>query len=260
MDNLITAVFGALRTTTTVPRHQWDYGQLLRFAGTIDLPNVYEVHFANEGQPEAARILSDGSPVAIPDELFQTGADILAWVYVHTEAEDGETVYRARIPVIARAKPEDYEPTPTEIGIVEQAIEALNHAVDNVDNFPEIRDGVWWVWDADTNAYISTGTPATGPKGDAGEQGEPGPQGPQGVQGIQGIQGQRGEKGEKGDTGAPGQATPEFIEMVNQASRDASAAARSATEAQTAARDAAQHHVDMSVDNNTLILSNQREG
>lgn len=134
MDNLITAVFGALRTTTTVPRHQWDYGQLLRFAGTIDLPNVYEVHFANEGQPEAARILSDGSPVAIPDKLFQTGADILAWVYVHTEAEDGETVYRARIPVIARAKPEDYEPTPTEVGIVEQAIELLNQEIADIEN------------------------------------------------------------------------------------------------------------------------------
>ena len=134
MDNIITAVFGALRVTRTVPRHQWDYGQFLRFAGTIDLPNVYEVHFAAEGQQEAARILTDGSPVRIPDELFTTGADIRAWVYVHTEAEDGETVYLAKIPVIPRAKPEDYEPTPAQVGIVAQAIELLNQEIDDIEN------------------------------------------------------------------------------------------------------------------------------
>lgn len=134
MDNMITAVFGALRTTTTVPRHQWDYGQFLRFAGTIDLPSVYEVHFAAEGQQEAARILTDGSPVPIPDGLFITGLDIRAWVYVHTAAEDGETVYLAKIPVIPRAKPEDYEPTPAKVGIVEQAIEMLNREIDDIEN------------------------------------------------------------------------------------------------------------------------------
>lgn len=260
MDNMITAVFGALRVTRTIPRHQWNVGQKLRFAGTLRLPNVYEVHLANEGEAEAARFLTDGSPVDIPDELFQSGKDILAWVYVQDSAEEGQTEYMAVIPVLPKAKPEDYTPTPREVGIVEQAIEALNNAVDNVDNFPEIRDGVWWVWDTDTNAYVSTGTPATGPKGDTGEQGEPGQQGPQGVQGIQGVQGQRGEKGEKGDAGAPGQATPEFIEMVNQASRDASAAARSATDAQNAAQEAAQYYIDMSVVGTKLVLTNTREG
>lgn len=134
MDNIITAVFGALRVTATAPRHQWDYGQFLRFAGTINLPRVYEVHFANDGQAEAARILSVGNLVAIPDELFQTGKDILVWVYVHNAADDGTTVYLVKIPIIPRAKPEDYEPTPVEVGIVEQAIELLNQEIDDIEN------------------------------------------------------------------------------------------------------------------------------
>lgn len=130
MDNLITAVFGASHSTKTAPRHQWDYGQLLQFAGSIRLPSEFEVHFANKGTSEAARVLSDGGPVAIPNELLATGADVLAWVYIHTAADDGETVYTATIPVIPRAKPEDYEPTPVEAGLIEQAIEALNRAAE----------------------------------------------------------------------------------------------------------------------------------
>lgn len=134
MDNMITAVFGALRVTRTVPRHQWDTGQKLRFAGTLRLPNVYEVHLANKGEAEAARILSDGSPVDIPDELFQSGKDILAWVYVQDSAEEGQTEYMAVIPVLPKAKPEDYTPTPRETGIVEQAIELLNQEIDDIEN------------------------------------------------------------------------------------------------------------------------------
>lgn len=134
MDNMITAVFGALRVTRTVPRHQWDTGQKLRFAGTLRLPNVYEVHLANEGEAEAARILTDGSPVDIPDELFQSGKDILAWVYVQDSAGEGQTEYMAVIPVLPKAKPEDYTPTPRETGIVEQAIDLLNQEIDDIEN------------------------------------------------------------------------------------------------------------------------------
>lgn len=134
MDNVITAVFGAMRTAKTAPRHQYDYGQYLKFSGLPAMPDAYEVHFANVGDTDALRVLSDGTPVAIPDELLTTGRDIEAWVYVHTAAEDGETVYTAHIPVIKRARPVDYEPTPEKAGLVEQAIEALNRKIDVLDN------------------------------------------------------------------------------------------------------------------------------
>jgi len=134
MDNVITAVFGAMRTAKTAPRHQYDYGQYLKFSGLPAMPDAYEVHFANAGDTDALRVLSDGTPVAIPDEMLTTGRDIEAWVYVHTAAEDGETVYTAHIPVIKRARPVDYEPTPEEAGLVEQAIEALNRKIDVLDN------------------------------------------------------------------------------------------------------------------------------
>lgn len=127
-SNIIPAVFGAQRTITLAPRYRYDYGQLLKITGAR-LPDVYEVHFANEGQTEAMRVLNDGEYVPVPDELFTTGKDILAWIYVHMDEDDGETVYKMRVPVNDRARPEDYQPTPVEIGIVEQAIAALNRSI-----------------------------------------------------------------------------------------------------------------------------------
>lgn len=134
MDNIITATFGAMRETRTPPRHQYDYGQILQIRGVTRLPDTYEVHFGNEGSAVAMRVLSDGGQAAIPDALLTTGKDVLAWIFVHTEATDGETVYRVRIPVIPRPRPEDYEPTPAQVGIVEQAIEMLNREIDDIEN------------------------------------------------------------------------------------------------------------------------------
>ena len=200
-ENIIVAAFGARRETQTAPRHQWDCGQIIRFEGIRGLPKYYEVHIANSGDTVAARMLSNDDGVPIPDRYFETGRYVVAWVYVRNEATDGTTRYTAHIPVIPRAKPEDYEPTPEQAGIVEQAIEALNNAVDNIDNFPEIRDGIWWVWSTDVNDYVSTGEPATGPQGPKGDTGDTGPQGPQGATGPQGPQGETGPQGPQGEAG-----------------------------------------------------------
>ena len=227
MDNLITAVFGALRTTITVPRHQWDYGQLLRFAGTIDLPNVYEVHFANDGQPEAARILSDGSPVAIPDELFQTGADILAWVYVHTEADDGETVYRARIPVIARAKPADYEPTPTEVGIEEQSNALLNQEIADIENAHQNALDAQAAQRAAKTARDAAADSATNAS-------------------------QSAENAARDARSA--------AQSASEAASSRAAAETAQSRAETAANDAEHHSIGMWLEETTLILTSPREG
>lgn len=50
-----------------------------------------------------------------------------------------------------------------DMGIMTQGGEAVNES-------PYIGDnGNWYVWDADTEAYVDTGVTATGPKGDPGE-------------------------------------------------------------------------------------------
>lgn len=134
MTNVITAVFGGRRDIVLPARYRYDYGQVLRIAGISGLPDVYEVHFGNSGTEKAYRALASGSQVAIPDELFETGLDVWFWVYVHESATDGTTVYRARIPINARPRPEDYEPTPAQTGIIEDAIELLNREIADIEN------------------------------------------------------------------------------------------------------------------------------
>lgn len=46
MTNIVKVAFGATREARTRPLYQYDYGQILRFEG-VELPQAYEVHFAN---------------------------------------------------------------------------------------------------------------------------------------------------------------------------------------------------------------------
>lgn len=129
MTNIITAAVTALQTVKTLPAWQYDYGQILKLEG-VDLPEAYEVHFANYAESGTTITqIGDADGVTIPDELFQTGLPIFAWLYIHTGEDDGETVYRVLIPVRKRAEPSDDEPTPVEQSAITQAIAALNLAV-----------------------------------------------------------------------------------------------------------------------------------
>lgn len=70
---------------------------------------------------------------------------------------------------------------------------------------PIIQDETWYIWDAESGEYQSTGEPsrgeagatgATGPQGPKGDAGATGPQGPQGATGATGPQGPKGDTGE----------------------------------------------------------------
>lgn len=59
-------------------------------------------------------------------------------------------------------------PTPQE-GWVAQVLDAADGIVQNaqwaqeaVDHYPKAKDGTWWVWDAEKDAFVDTGTPASG--------------------------------------------------------------------------------------------------
>jgi hypothetical protein len=243
MNNIITAVFGGRREARTRALYQWDYGIILQFIGPA-LPVVYEVHFSASPTGEAAVVIGDEDGVAIPDEYLTTAGILYAWVYLHTGDSDGETRYTVTIPVTFRAKPTDYEPTPVEQGVIQQAIAALNAGVKTVEDAVEnidqtVADALQAAKDSgefdgpqgekgdkgdkgDTGRQGPKGeTGTTGPQGPQGEQGpkgdtgDTGPQGKQGIQGPQGPQGETGPQGEQGPKGDPGEVTQaEFDELA----------------------------------------------
>lgn len=56
--------------------------------------------------------------------------------------------------------------SPSQLDIITSAINDLNEAIrktgENVEHYPEIRNDVWYVWDAEQGDYVSTNVPANG--------------------------------------------------------------------------------------------------
>lgn len=134
MTNITTAVFEAGSTSAIANAlYQWDYGQTLRLEG-VELPDTYEVHYANMPGGLSKTVLggADGAPIL--DEYLTTGRPVYAWVYVHIGDSDGETVYMVTIPVIPRARPTDQPATPQQQTAIAQALNLLNHAIDGIED------------------------------------------------------------------------------------------------------------------------------
>lgn len=134
MTNIIHARFSLASTSSIFASGLWqyDYGQILKFEG-LELPTAYETHFANEGDATSVTMIGDENGVQIPDSLLLTGKPVIAWVYLHTGENDGETEYKVTMPVKLRATPSNEEPTPVQQDTITQTIAALNHAVDLTD-------------------------------------------------------------------------------------------------------------------------------
>lgn len=126
--NQVTVYFSPCGGSKTTPLYQWDYGQELVFDG-FDLSSTFEVHFANEFGGDSVTQIASDNVVTIPDMLLTSGANVYAWIFLHTGADDGETVYYIEIPVMERAEPSDDQPTPVEQSAITQAIAALNAGV-----------------------------------------------------------------------------------------------------------------------------------
>ena len=125
--NTITAEFRQNSKWVTAPAlYQWDYGQVLILDG-LELPASYEVHFSNkpEGGQAEVRIGTDEG-VVIPDLLLETGEPVYAFVFLHSDSNDGETVYLVRIPVKKRPKPFYGTPTASQQSVIAEVIAALN--------------------------------------------------------------------------------------------------------------------------------------
>ena len=129
-NNIISVRFDGGNLVYACPRYQYDYGQILKFED-LDLPFAYEVHFSNTDQSgNSVTQIGDENGVIVPDAMFLSGDTIYAWVYLHSTADDGETVYKVVIPVQKRAKPTNGTPTPVQQDAITQAIAALDAAVE----------------------------------------------------------------------------------------------------------------------------------
>lgn len=102
-DNVIVATFNErTRKVVVGPLWQYDYGQILKFEG-IDLPAAYEVHFSNDPRwGEAKRVTGTQDGVVIPSSCLTRGANVFAWLFLHTGAGDGGTKFEVEIQVRRR--------------------------------------------------------------------------------------------------------------------------------------------------------------
>ena len=128
--NIIKVYFKGTHLTHSKTQYQYNHGMILHFAD-LNLPQAFETHFANKQHGNSKTVIGSENKVEIPDEYFWTGAnEIFAWVYLHSDVDDGETVYEVRIPLVKRAKPSDEEPLPEQQSAIDRAIAELSHAVE----------------------------------------------------------------------------------------------------------------------------------
>lgn len=131
MDNIIIADFSESRDVIASGRYQYDYGQIYKPVG-VELPETYEVHFGNEFVNESFTVLGNADGALVPDVLFTTGLNILAWIFLHDGTEDGRTVYRAYIPIARRSAVTDTPPTPEEQSAISQAIALMQEYLERM--------------------------------------------------------------------------------------------------------------------------------
>ena len=216
MDNVIKAILSGGGVFRTAPVYQYNQGMVLEFSGA-DLPASFVVDFSNSQTGNSIPQTATNGRVTIPDQFFQPGAMIYAWIVLVDESSV-VTKYQVMIPVSPRAVRTNDEPTPEQRTALDEAIAALNEAVEDAE---AARDAIEDMsvsaasLPAESTATVTKSVdPETGavslafgiPKGATGPQGPEGPQGPQGPTGPAGSPGPQGPEGPTGPAGADGNA------------------------------------------------------
>lgn len=172
MELNITQADISQRLCFTSALYQWDYGQILLPTG-VELPSAYEVHFAVPNTDTTMTVIGGADGVAIPDELLQTSGQIVAYIYLHSGEDDGETEYKINIPVKSRPQPSDYEPTPVQQDVITQTIGAVQSAMNAWQNMT--AEAVTLQPDEEATASYADGVLTLGiPKGEKGDDGQGG--------------------------------------------------------------------------------------
>ena len=128
-SKIIKGVVGGGRYTVTAPIVKEDYGLYLKIEG-LELPSTYEVDFSNsEHNGTSVTMIGNSDGVLIPHQFIDTGKDVFAFLY-HVGVDFGRTVYKFRIPNKLRPDRTNEQPTPEQQSTIDQAIAALNNAVE----------------------------------------------------------------------------------------------------------------------------------
>lgn len=178
-ENVILAYLLGRYECTVPDVYQYNSGMILKIVGP-ELPSAYTVDFANSVTGSSVSQVGNSDGVVIPDQFFVPGSTIHAWV-VLTGADYVVTRYHIMIPISPRAARTSEEPTPSQQSALDEAIAALNDAVDAAEtaitHYPTVIDGYWHVWDVSAGEYVSTGVAAQGPQGTPGQDGTDGTDG-----------------------------------------------------------------------------------
>lgn len=128
-SKIIRGIVNGRNYTVTSPIVKEDYGLYLQIEG-VELPPTYQVDFSNsENNGTSVTMIGNADGVLIPHQLISTGKDVFAFLY-WVGADYGKTVYKFRIPNKLRPDRTDDTPTPEEQSTIDQAINALNTAVE----------------------------------------------------------------------------------------------------------------------------------
>ena len=132
----IIGTVGGGRYTETAPIVKEDYGLYLKIEG-LNLPVTYEVDFSNsEHNGTSVTMIGNADGVLIPRQFIDSGKDVFAFLY-HVGEDFGRTIYKIRIPNKLRPDRTDEQPTPEEQSVIDQAINALNDAVEEAQEAQE---------------------------------------------------------------------------------------------------------------------------
>ena len=130
ITNIIEISFNGKQMAFVDSEYRLDSGMYLKFMD-IDLPEAYQVHFANRQHGASFESIGNADGVRIPDNVWTSTEPIFAWVYLHPTNDSAVTKYEVRIIKKVRADlPNGVEPTPYEQTVIDEAISALNTAVE----------------------------------------------------------------------------------------------------------------------------------
>ena len=95
-----------------------------------ELPHTYQVDFANDDTSGTSITqIGDENGVSIPSQFFEDGANVWAFIWL-TDGNSGYTRYKVCVSLIGRPERTNEQPTPEQQSVIDQAISALNHAVE----------------------------------------------------------------------------------------------------------------------------------
>lgn len=147
---------------------QYDYGQRMKLEAE-ELPEIYEVHFANNQSGRSVASLGDENGVMIPDEMLLSGAPVFFWIFLHNNAEEGHTTAWNRIEIHERAKKPERDATPEQQSFIEQVLAALE---DKIVEIPEEIQAA--LQEAKDSGEFDGPQGERGPRGYTGADGAPG--------------------------------------------------------------------------------------